>query len=101
MNYRRYYPKGSKKFYVLSDEQFNKMVDDLGFEHAIERDNACIELIPETKEEMLNLFFSSCEKVIANTRWYLDNLDKVPTFTIKYGEFYEYLEKNSPKPKSL
>ena len=101
MNYRRYYPKGSKKTFVINDEQFNKMVKDLGFERAVDKDNADIELIPEDDKEQIDMFFKSCDNVLRYTRFYMDNLDKIPTFRVNYALIYEYLEKNPPKPKDL
>lgn len=101
MNYRRYYPRGSKKAYVLSDEQFDKMVKDLGFEAAVEKDNAQIELVPESVDEALTFFHESCENVIRNTRFYLENLDKIPTFKLRYTDLYMELDKNSAKTENF
>jgi hypothetical protein len=101
MMYRRYYPRGSKPKFVLSDEQFEKLVQVFGFESALEKDSASIDLIPETKEEAIQLMNEGCERVLTNTRWYLDNLDKVPTFKLKYMDFYEFISKKHPKPKSI
>ena len=94
MKYRRYYSKGSQQKFVNSDEEFEKMVDTLGFETAVELDNANIEIIPETDEEHKELFFESCDRVLRDTRFYLDHLDIVPTFVIKVKKVY-------PKSKHL
>lgn len=94
MKYRRYYSRGSNHKYVNSEEQFEKMVGVYGFEAAVELDNANIEIVPETNEEHIKLFNDSCERVMNNTRFYLDNLDKVATFVIN-------IKKIHPKSKHL
>jgi len=101
MMYRRYYPKGSKPRYVLSDEQFEKLVQVHGFELALEKDTACVEVITESSEEAIQLMNEGCDRIINNTRWYLDNLDKIPTFKMRYTDFYEYLDKKGVKTKPL
>lgn len=101
MNYRRYYPKGSKRKYVLNDEQFDELVKLHGFETAVDMDNACIDLVPENDEEALALFNNSCRRVLDNTKFYLEHLDKIPTFSFKYSILYEKMDKDSLKPKTL
>jgi len=95
VTYLRYYPKGSKHKFVLSEEQFDEMVKTMGLEEAMERDNACIRLIPETDEEALRMFNESCERVIANPRFYLDNLDIIPTFSMRYRILYDKLDEEN------
>jgi len=88
MKYRRYYQKGNKYKFVLNDEQFQELVSAVGFEKALEKDNASIELIPETKEEAKQMFNKSCDNVLKNIRFYLDNLDKIPTFHVNIQEIF-------------
>lgn len=93
MKYRRYYPKGSKRKYVNSQEEFEQMVETYGFEAAVELDNAEIELKPETDEEHRELLFVSCERVLNNTRFYLDHLDIVPTFKVNIKKTFPTIKR--------
>jgi hypothetical protein len=88
LKFRRYYPKGSKHKFVINDEQFKTLVDTYGQEEALERDNASLELIPESKQEMKEAFFNSCDNVLKNTGFYLNNLDKIPTFGVNISEIF-------------
>ncbi len=93
MKYRRYYPKGSHHKYVQSDEQFEETIKQIGFDEAVERDNAQMEIIPESDEEMKQMFFDSCDRVQRNPSFYLDNLDKIPTFTAQISKIYPVMKK--------
>ena len=82
MYIRRYYPKGNTYNKTLSNEYFNQLVEENGLDFALYQDNANYEIIFESKKERKEYIKHSYEKVMANPRWYLDNLDKLPTFSI-------------------
>lgn len=88
MKYKRFYPPKSKNKFVWSDEQFKEMVAIYGMDTAVEMDTAYIQLVPETVEEHKQLFNDSCERVLLNTRFYLDNLDKIPTFNVSITKVF-------------
>lgn len=89
MQYRRYYPKGSKHNYVISNEQYADMIKKHGEDYAMSHDNASFEIFPETDEEAKELYFQSCQRVIDNPSFYLENLDKIPTFRVRLRKMHQ------------
>lgn len=98
MKIRRYYPRGSKHKYVISDEQFDMMIEKHGAMKALAIDNAQFEIIPDNANEAFEMFNDCCDRVVKDTSFYMENLDKIPTFKIKYTDIYE---KIGQKTKSL
>tara|TARA_Y100000310_G_C20694785_1_gene824824 strand:- start:3433 stop:3717 length:285 start_codon:yes stop_codon:yes gene_type:complete len=82
MRLRRYYKKGVKYKYTISEKYLSYLIERYGDEKAARIDNASFEIILESIEEEKAWLEDCCARIIANTRWYLDNLDKLPTFTI-------------------
>lgn len=101
MKLRRYYPRGSKQKYVISDAQFDDVVERCGPKVALERDNASFEIIPDDIDEAYELFNDCCNRVIENPKFYLENLDKIPTFKIRYRDLYLIFDRNDKKTKTL
>jgi len=108
MYIRRYYPKGNKYNKTLSNDYFNNLVETRGLDFALYQDNANYEIIFESKKERKEYIKSSYERVMANPRWYLDNLEKLPTFSIYNRIFKETDEvfsiegqKMLSKPKTI
>jgi hypothetical protein len=94
MRIRRYYKKGCKYKYTISDEYLNVIALEKGLDQAGKIDNANYELILDNDEEMRDWFFDCLNRVIENPRFYLDNLDYLPTFRVRIQEIF-------PKRKSL
>jgi hypothetical protein len=88
MRIRRYYKKGVNYNYTISEEFLKKMTTDLGKEKTNKLDNASYELILDNEEEERAWFYDCCNRVINNPRWYLDNLDYLPTFRVKYKQLF-------------
>lgn len=98
MHFRRYYPRGTKYKYVLSDQQFEDLVKKNGLDYAMVRDNAYYEIQFDSIEEQKQMLIDCCDDIIQNTRFYLDNLDKIPEFKVNYRQVFP---ETIPKPKSL
>ena len=64
------------------------MIEEKGEEVAIRMDNASYDIVLESDEEERSWFFDSCNRVLNDTRWYLDNIDKIPTFRINYSKIF-------------
>lgn len=89
MRVRRYYKKGVSYPYTVSEEYLVELVELKGEEEAARIDNASYELILDTEEEELSWFYECCARVYANPRWYLDNIEFLPTFRVKKGNIYK------------
>jgi uncharacterized protein YdiU (UPF0061 family) len=85
---RRYYKMGQKYKRTYTDEYVDEMKEKLGDEEASNIDNAEYEIVLESLEEQKSWFFDGCRRVMENPRWYLDNLDKIPTFRVKITEIF-------------
>lgn len=79
---RRYYKKDGLYGKTISDEYFASLVLDRGLDYALKRDNAEYEIVFENKGEANYFLNKSLSRIRLNTRYYLDNLDKLPTFSI-------------------
>lgn len=88
MRIRRYYKKGIPYRYTISDKFLETLKSEYGEMRAAHIDNASYELILESEEEEKQWFNDCCYRVLANVRWYLDNLDKLPTFTVKWRRIF-------------
>ena len=88
MRIRRYYKKGVSYNYTISEDFLKKINVELGVGRASKIDNASYELILDSEEEERAWFNDSCNRVIANTRWYLDNLDYLPTFRVNLTRLF-------------
>ena len=82
MKIRRYYKKGQKFKYTISDEYYEQLVKERGITEANRIDNASKEIILESIEEEHSWFQDCLHRVYNNPRWYLDNLDYLPTFSV-------------------
>ena len=80
--------KGVEYKYTWSDEYFQRMIREKGEKEALRIDNANYEIILESDEEERSWFFDSCNRVLENTRWYLDNLDRIPTFRVNIKKLF-------------
>lgn len=89
MKFRRYYLKGVSYDRVMSEEQFNEIVRNEGIDVAMMQDNAHYDIKFDSDEEMIDYYNDSCLRLINNMRWYLDNLDKVPTFEVEKRKVYK------------
>lgn len=82
MRIRRYYKRGTSYPYTYSEEYLAKVVEEKGEIEAARLDNASYEIILETIEEEENWFNECLARVYENPRWYLDNIDFLPTFKV-------------------
>ncbi len=85
---KRFYKAGMKYKRTYTDEYIQKLIEQVGEEEALRIDNATYALVLETKEEEKSWFFDGCNRVLRNTRWYLDNLDDLPTFRVHIKEIF-------------
>ena len=84
MKIRRYYKKGIKYKYTIGDKYLSELIDKYGEEKAARIDNARYEILLESTKEEKSWLDDCCSRILQNTRWYLDNLDKIPTFSVKW-----------------
>lgn len=89
MKFRRYYLKGASYDRVMSEEQFQALISSHGLEYAMEEDTAHYDIKFDSDEEMIEYFNESCLRVMNDTKWYLNNLDKVPTFDIRNSKVFK------------
>jgi hypothetical protein len=94
MKVRRYYRKGVEYKYTWSDEYFERMLSEKGEKEAFRIDNASYEIILESEEEEREWFFDCLQDVLGNTRWYLDNLDRIPTFKVNIKRIFPEMIKD-------
>ena len=89
---RRYYPKGFKgKTYT---EEYLKRLQDWGVNTDI-IDNARFEMLLDASEQ--KAMYDQCvSMVLNNTRWVLDNLDKLTEFKVSWETYWR-----PKKPKDL
>ena len=87
---RRYYRRGQKYDYTISDEYLEELKNNVDYpeERIMKIDNASYDIVLQTPEEEYEWFMDSCNRVLANTRWYLDNVDKVATFRVNYSRIF-------------
>ena len=78
MYIRRFYRKGIELPHTFSDLYFEHLVQEKGLDEALWIDNAQYELVFQDRKERNEYFFNSCQRVINNPRYYLDNLDNIP-----------------------
>lgn len=90
MKIRRYYKKGIKYKYTISDEFYQKLILEKGQEVADKIDNADKEIVLQSPEEEISWFNDCCNRVRARPRWYLDNLDWLPTFTVNITDIFPH-----------
>jgi len=83
MRLRRYYKKGMKYPYTISEEYLAKLINTKGLEQANKIDNASYELILESDEEQVSWFTDCLIRVIKDPRYYLDNLNNLYEFKVK------------------
>ena len=83
MYIRRYYPRGVELTKTFTDDYFNSLVIKYGIEKALLYDNASYEIIFETDEERDEYVTKSYERVYANPRWYIENIENIPTIGSK------------------
>jgi len=95
MKIRRYYKRGQKYPYTISETFLKELTDTKGSERADYIDNASYEIILENIEEEKDWFNDCCIRIINNPRYYLDNLDKLPTFRVAYSRIFD------EKPKDI
>lgn len=99
MKIRRYYNKNVKyerKYYpkIHDMEEFSKRISSerlVSEEDVMLFDNAEHTIELESEEEEATWFFDCLDRVYRDPRWYLDNLDKLPTFKVR-------IEKIFPEP---
>lgn len=89
MKFRRYYLRGVSYDRVMSDKQFEEIKDRDGIDVAMMQDNAHYDIKFDNDNEMIEYFNDSCLRIMNDTRWYLDNLDKVPTFQVEKRKVYK------------
>lgn len=94
MKFRRYYdPKKEYDRYIFPElNQFDEYLTAMtakGYsqEDAVNIDNAEYEILLD-EEEQANWFFDSIDRVLQNPRWYLDNLDYIPTFVVDIKKIF-------------
>ena len=85
---RRFYKAGTKYKRTYTNEYIQNLIEQVGEEEALKIDNATYALVLETKEEEKSWFFDCCSRVLRNTRWYLDNLDDIPTFRVHIKDIF-------------
>ncbi len=96
MHIRRYYKKGRDYNYTINEKFLQEMKDKMGEERANHIDNASYEIILDTVEEEKQWFNDCCLRVIENPRYYLDNLDSLPTFKVAFSRVFD-----DEKPKDI
>lgn len=87
MMLRRYYKKGVKYKYTISDSYLEKLIVDRGIDEATRIDNASYDIILDSGEEKV-WFDDCCNRIMQNPRFYLDNLDKLATFKVNYTKMF-------------
>jgi len=93
MYLRRYYKKGMKYKYTVTEAYLFELIDTLGESEASKIDNASYEIILESPEEEKAWFFECLERVRRSTRWYLENLDAIPTFKVNMSKIFPKMRK--------
>ncbi len=88
MRLRRYYMKGVKYPYTINDSYLKKLVIEKGEVEAALIDNANYEIILESEEEEKKWFFECLQRVQNNTRYYLNNIDKLPVFKVHIRKIF-------------
>jgi len=88
MMIRRYYKKGVKYPYTICEDYLSTLVTERGSSEANRLDNASYEIVLTSLEEQKDWFFDCLQRVISNPRYYLDNLDKIPTFKVRIKEIF-------------
>jgi len=88
MMIRRYYRKGVKYNYTICNDYLQKLIGERGQDEASRLDNASYEIILQSKEEQLDWFNDCLRRVIKNPRYYLDNLENIPTFKVRIKEIF-------------
>ncbi len=101
MYIRRYYKKGLRYPYTVNDAYKEVLIEKYGELRADKIDNADYEIILEGIEEEAQWFHDCCKRVMANTRWYLDNLDKLATFSIHTKEVCPFKTTNNTKTETF
>lgn len=91
---RRFYRCGFKYNRTYTDEYIKDLIEKLGEEEAMNIDNAEYAIVLENPEEERIWFFESCQRVLDNTRWYLDNLENVPTFKVNVKNIFPEKKRN-------
>ena len=89
MRLRRYYKKGLKYRYTISEDYLKKLQEKKGKEEANRIDNASYEIILDTKEEQRKWFFECLYRVRCNPRYYLDNLDSLYEFKVRIKDIFD------------
>ncbi len=93
MKIRRYYNRGVKYKYTISDEYLEKLKKERGVSQADSLDNASYEILLETKEEEKEWFFDCLNRVYSNPRYYLDRIGKLPTFKVHIKKIFPEMKK--------
>jgi len=93
MRIRRYYRRGEAYKYTISDVYYDKLIKKYGIDKASMIDNASYDIILDNDEEEKNWFFDCLSRVQSNTRWYLDNLDYLPTFKISIKKIFPLISR--------
>ena len=88
MRIRRYYRRGSKPKYTISEEYYKILVRKYGVDRASVIDNANYAIILESDEEEKSWYFDCLSRVLSNPRWYLDNIEFLPTFKVNIKKIF-------------
>ena len=93
MRIRRYYQKGVKYPYTISQEYFERLLEERGEDVACSIDNAHLEIVFDDEEEEREFFFECLRKVYENPRWWLDNLENRPEFRVNITRIFPHKKK--------
>jgi hypothetical protein len=83
MHLRRYYKKGHKYKYMITDDELYEIKRLKGQVEADNIDNAHYDLILDNEEEMRDWLKQSCNKILKDPLYYFHNLEKLTTFNTR------------------
>ena len=93
MKLRRYYRKGTKYPYYITDKKIEELRRTYTEEELDALDNAEYDMILSPSEQE-SWYIDCIIRILANPRKYLDELDLVPSFRVNWNNYSKRYEKN-------